>query len=86
MSQIVTGPPRTVYAVLPAREAARTMLSAGTEHLLVKSGERIPGTVHLADVCGRSLALPVGVAPCRGPAVQRRAGHVPARPELPRGT
>jgi hypothetical protein len=64
--------------------AAHVLHRSGDTALLV-SADGI-GIVDLADGCGWSPALPVGVAPRPGPAVQPRAGHVPARPELTRGT
>ena len=49
--QVVTGPPRTVEADLPARDAARVMLSHGIMQLLVCGGDRVLGIADLADVC-----------------------------------
>jgi CBS domain-containing protein len=77
VEQIVAGPPATVDAAVPVREAARTMLSAGVEHLLVRRGDRVLGVVHLVDVCGWLLLL-LTVAPRpRQPAVVTRMGQAP---------
>ena len=77
VDQIVAGPPATVDAALPVREAARTMLSTGVEHLLVRRDDRVLGVVHLADVFGWLLPL-LAVAPRpRRPAVVTRMGQAP---------
>jgi transcriptional regulator with XRE-family HTH domain len=78
VDQVVSGRPTTVDAALPAREAARTMVATGVEHLLVRRGDRILGVVHLVDVCGWLLALRA-VAPLpRQPAVATCTGQAAA--------
>ena len=67
--QVVTGPPRTVEADLPARDAARVMLSHGIMQLLVCSGDRVLGIADLADVC---RAVPAS----------ERAAVLPRRPAV----
>jgi CBS domain-containing protein len=64
--QVVPGPPQVVEADLPAREAARFMLSHGVTQLVVRSGDRVLGIADLADVCREVLAPePVAVLPRR---------------------
>jgi CBS domain-containing protein/transcriptional regulator with XRE-family HTH domain len=77
VGQVVAGPPMTVDAALPVREAARTMLSSGVEHLLVRRGNRILGVVHLVDVCEWLLRLPAVGPRARQPAVGTRVGQAP---------
>ncbi len=71
--QVVTGPPRTVKADLPARDAARVMLSHGVMQLLVCSGDRVLGIADLADVCRAVLASDKAAVlprrPAAGPSV-----------------
>jgi CBS domain-containing protein len=75
VDQIVAGPPATVDAALPVREAARTMLSTGVEHLLVRRDDRVLGVVHLVDVFGWLLPL-LAVAPrARQPAAVSPIGQ-----------
>ena len=90
---IATRTGATVAELTPTSSGEPEAHPAAVAHLLPRSGNPTLlvraddiGAVDLADVCGWSLALPVGVAPRPGPAVQPRAGHVPARPEPPRGT
>lgn len=69
--QVVTGPPRTVKADLPALDAAHVMLSHGVMQLLVCSGDRLLGIADLADVC-RAVLVPEEAAvlprrPAAGP-------------------
>ena len=54
--QIITGPPQTVKADLPARDATRVMLSHRVMQLLVCSGDRVLGITDRADVCRAALA------------------------------
>ena len=65
--QIVTGPLQTVKADLPARDAARVMLSHGVMQLLVCSGDRVLGIADLADVCRALLASGDAAVPARRP-------------------
>ena len=69
--QVVTGPPRTVKADLPALDAAHVMLSHGVMQLLVCSGDRLLGIADLAGVC-RAVLVPEEAAvlprrPAAGP-------------------
>ena len=66
--QVVTGPPRTVEADLPARAAARVMPSHGVVQLLVCSDDRVSGIADLADVCRAVLASDEAVVFPRRPA------------------
>ena len=70
--------PRTADATLPANVAARSMLSAGHAHLLVRSDDRVVGIVGLADVCAWLLSLlatttPSGETAVPGPPEPTRA-------------
>jgi CBS domain-containing protein len=59
VADIATPHPGTVEADLPADVAARAMVEAGWQHLLVRGGQR-SGVVDLADVAGKLLTAPTG--------------------------
>ena len=68
--QVVTGPPRTVEADLPARDATRVMPSHGVRQLLVCSDDRVWGIADLADVCRAVLASDEAALLPRWPAAE----------------
>ena len=68
--QVVTGPPRTVKADLPAWDAARVMLSHGVMQLLVCSGNRVVGIADRADLCRAMLASDEAALLPRWPAAE----------------
>jgi CBS domain-containing protein len=78
VSDIVQRHPGTADAALPADEAARTMLAAGSAHLLVRSDDRVVGVVGLADVCGWLLSL---LATSPSPGDPSASDGPPAPPE-----
>jgi CBS domain-containing protein len=82
VSDIVQRHPGTADAALPADEAARTMLSAGSAHLLVRSDDRVVGVVGLADVCGWLLSL-LTTNPSLGGAGDPSASDGPPAPPEP---